>query len=105
MKSAIACIVLLCAGCATAPSGPTPIATSTKTVSVDKATAVPCVELADVPQIPAAIELPPDLITCDTVSCVKRKVVALAASKKALDKYAELADAVLQQCVKGKAIQ
>jgi PBP1b-binding outer membrane lipoprotein LpoB len=87
-------LALLLAGCASSPSSPAPIATSTRTVTANIPVAVPCIAPEDVPKVPTPIAVPPEASTY-------QRVVALAANKKALDRYAELADAAFVQCVKG----
>lgn len=93
--------VLLLAGCASSPSGPDPIATSTKTVTVTVPIGVACIAPEDVPRVPVPIELPAALVACDTLTCTRQKVTALAAYAKALRDYVELADAIILQCSKG----
>jgi hypothetical protein len=94
----LACIIAMLASCATVPQGPAPIATSIQTVTVEKEVPVACIKAADIPAVPVAIELPPDLVDCIDLGCLYRKATALKDYVKALRDYVDLADPIFRQC-------
>lgn len=86
-------LLVFVAGCATVPTGPAPIATSTKTVTANVAVAVPCILPEDIPKVPVAMELPEDATTL-------QKVALLASYAKDLQRYVDIADSLIQICAK-----